>query len=79
MIDEWIVFRWKRVYPADVFLKFPADDWEKELIETFAGYSHEGRSIWNVIGKKTGRNFNRKQRNLRTGAENFRQEQEERL
>ena len=41
MIDEWIVFRWKRVYPADVFLKFPADDWEKELIETFAGYSHE--------------------------------------
>ena len=40
-IDEWIVFRWKRVYPADVFLKFPADDWEKELIETFAGYSHE--------------------------------------
>ena len=27
MIDEWIVFRWKRVYPADVFLKFPADDW----------------------------------------------------
>lgn len=41
MIDEWIVFRWKRVYPADVFLKFPADGWEKELIETFAGYSHE--------------------------------------
>ena len=41
MIDEWIVFRWKRVYPADVFLKFTADDWEKELIETFAGYSHE--------------------------------------
>ena len=41
MIDEWIVFRWKRVYPADVFLKFPVDDWEKELIETFAGYSHE--------------------------------------
>ena len=41
MIDEWIVFRWKRVYPADVFLKFPADDWEKELIETFTGYSHE--------------------------------------
>ena len=40
-IDEWIVFRWKRVYPADVFLKFPADGWEKELIETFAGYSHE--------------------------------------
>ena len=25
------------------------------------------RSIWNVIGKKTGRNFNRKQTNLRTG------------
>ena len=40
-IDEWLVFRWKRVYPADVFLKFPADGWEKELIETFAGYSHE--------------------------------------
>ena len=40
-IDEWIVFRWKRVYPADVFLKLPTDDWEKELIETFAGYSHE--------------------------------------
>ena len=40
-IDEWIAFRWKRVYPADVFLKFPADGWEKELIETFAGYSHE--------------------------------------
>lgn len=40
-IDEWLVFRWKRVYPADVFLKFPEDSWEKELIETFAGYSHE--------------------------------------
>ncbi len=40
-IDEWLVFRWKRVYPADVFLKFPEDRWEKELIETFAGYSHE--------------------------------------
>lgn len=40
-IDEWLVFRWKRVYPADVFLKFPKDSWEKELIETFAGYSHE--------------------------------------
>ena len=40
-IGEWLVFRWKRVYPADVFLKFPEDSWEKELIETFAGYSHE--------------------------------------
>lgn len=40
-IDKWLVFRWKRVYPADVFLKFPTDCWEKELIETFAGYSHE--------------------------------------
>lgn len=48
------------------FLKFPADDWEKELIETFAGYSHEEIDL-ERYRKKTGRNFSAKQRNLRTG------------
>ncbi len=36
------------------FLKFLADDWEKELIETFAGYSHEEIDLERYRKKRQG-------------------------
>ena len=47
-IEEIIVYRWKRKYPADFFfdLDLTSADWELTLSEEFAGHSHE------VIGKE---------------------------
>ena len=47
-IEEIIVYRWKRKYPADFFfdLDLNSADWKLTLSEEFAGHSHE------VIGKE---------------------------
>lgn len=40
-IEQLIVFRWNRNYPADVFFDLDLTGWEKISTEEFAGYSHE--------------------------------------
>ena len=41
-IEEIILFKWNRVYPADVYFTFP-DNYEYKMVESrdFAGFSHE--------------------------------------
>ena len=47
-IEQIVVYRWKRSYPADFFfdIDLTSSDWELLSSEEFAGYSHE------VIGKE---------------------------
>lgn len=42
-IDQVIVYRWERKYPADVFfdIDLQTSDWELVSLEEFVGYSHE--------------------------------------
>lgn len=43
--EKWIeglyVFRWNRVYPADVSLDLPLENWHLHTAEEFPGFSHE--------------------------------------
>ena len=42
-IQEIILCRWNRTYPADTFLKIPgnAADWQISVLEEFSGKSHK--------------------------------------
>ncbi|WP_251353742.1 ribonuclease Z [Hominisplanchenecus murintestinalis] len=40
-IEKLIVFRWNRVYPADLRLDIALEDWKKTEEEEFVGNSHE--------------------------------------
>lgn len=42
-IQEIILFRWNRTYPADTFLKIPGhiSDWHISVIDEFPGKSHK--------------------------------------
>lgn len=40
-IENLIVFRWDRKYPADVYLDLDLYSWKLTRTEEFAGYSHE--------------------------------------
>ena len=42
-IERIILFRWNRVYPADVYFDIPLEEhgWQCVSREEFAGYSHE--------------------------------------
>ena len=49
-IEQIIVYRWKRNYPADCFFDVDllSEEWELSLSEEFEGYSHEciGKEIY---------------------------------
>ena len=49
-IEQIIVYRWKRNYPADCFfdIDLSSEEWELSLSEEFVGYSHEciGKEIY---------------------------------
>ena len=49
-IEQVIVYRWKRNYPADCFFDVDllSEEWELSLSEEFEGYSHEciGKEIY---------------------------------
>jgi len=53
-IEQVVVYRWKRKYPADFFfdLDLTSEDWELTSSEEFAGHSHEviGKEIYKKIG-----------------------------
>lgn len=40
-IETLFVFRWNRVYPADMRLDLPLERWRKVRTEEFSGSSHE--------------------------------------
>lgn len=40
MIEQIVLFKWNRDYPADVFFSFPVD-WQMVSCEDFPGNSHE--------------------------------------
>lgn len=40
-IEQLIVFRWNRHYPADFYLDLNLENWEKESEEEFQGSSHD--------------------------------------
>lgn len=40
-IDVLIVYRWNRVYPADVYLDLPLETWRLTETTEFKGHSHE--------------------------------------
>ena len=40
-IDTLILYRWNRVYPADVFLPYDLREWTLRACSEFPGYSHE--------------------------------------
>lgn len=40
-LEKLIVFRWNRVYPADLYLDLALEDWRKAEEEEFSGNSHE--------------------------------------
>lgn len=40
-IDVLIVYRWNRVYPADVYLDLPLKTWRLTETTEFKGHSHE--------------------------------------
>ncbi|MBS7007292.1 hypothetical protein [Anaerostipes sp.] len=39
-IRELIIFRWNKIYPADVYFDLDLSDWQLEETEEFEGYSH---------------------------------------
>lgn len=47
-VDEIIIYRWNRDYPADAFFKFNEKKFELQESKDFAGKSHERitRDIW---------------------------------
>ena len=55
-IQQIIVYRWKREYPADFFfdVKLPSEEWALSIYEEFEGYSHEciGKEIYTRINKE---------------------------
>lgn len=51
-MENLIIFRWNRNYPADVFFDLDLSEWEKVSSEDFAGYSHE--KITEEIFRKKG-------------------------
>lgn len=40
-VSEIIIYRWNRVYPADVYFKFPFNNMKLTEVSEFAGNSHE--------------------------------------
>lgn len=52
-IQQIIVYRWKREYPADFFfdVELPSEEWVLSTYEEFEGYSHEciGKEIYTKI------------------------------
>lgn len=40
-IDEVIVYKWNRCYPADVSFDIDLKEWNKTVVKEFAGNSHE--------------------------------------
>lgn len=40
-INELIIYKWNRLYPADVYLEVNYADWRKVSSTDFKGYSHE--------------------------------------
>lgn len=40
-VEELVLFRWNRVYPADSWFDIPLEDWTLARREDFAGSSHE--------------------------------------
>lgn len=49
-VDQIIVYRWKRIYPADFFfdIDLTFSDWKISVSEEFEGHSHEciGKEIY---------------------------------
>ena len=46
-IEQVILYRWNRAYPADLYWDLPLDGWTLERREEFPGYSHK------IITKKS--------------------------
>ena len=40
-IEQVILYRWNRAYPADLYWDLPLDGWTLERREEFPGYSHK--------------------------------------
>lgn len=40
-VEQVILYRWNRAYPADVYFSFPLDGWSLSHREEFAGSSHQ--------------------------------------
>lgn len=55
-IQQIIVYRWKRAYPADFFfdMELPSEEWTLSAYEELEGHSHEciGKEIYTKISKE---------------------------
>lgn len=40
-IKKLIIFKWNRVYPADMYFDIPLNNWQMAGVEEFVGSSHE--------------------------------------
>lgn len=40
-VEEVILYRWNRTYPADVYLDLELSQWERRECHEFQGFSHE--------------------------------------
>ncbi len=50
-VQELILFRWNRVYPADLYFPFHMENWSLIAREEFQG-NHMRRSRWRCIGNE---------------------------
>lgn len=40
-VEKIIIYRWDKVYPADIYLDISAERWIQKKKKEFCGYSHE--------------------------------------